>query len=757
MDGYTQGTTEPPKPLPEDEPKEGEAQLASWVEQLDAPNLVPFFLTAGKEGKDFLGNIAEQVCRDCKRGWDNSEEHREQRRKDYIMLTGFLPSKSFPFEGCANAHTPMMFERAFRLIANVFVELFIDRDVIFGVDPVGPDDNETAELLTLHQNFQLRNEITDFIPQQQLGLLEFFVPGSVISYSYRDTRLNRNRHDVLTCEDVIVPYTHTSWQVDMSDVPWKARWVSKYKNELQDLRDSGEWAQVDEVLSKDPPSWDFRETKVRDMGARGEGIVKPEADKSAPYVFYNYHGYTRMPGETRQRPIQVTVNVQHKQVVHFQVREEEDWRDRMRADAQQEELDQHLEDVDNFTKAKQNEEELRMRLQSPDIAPEDAADLSAGLDEEQLPEPQPPPWLGERAMLPPEEQRPDPVKRVPVEMFAHGRCLVNPFGMLGLGLGRVLADLNRLGDESLNRFYDQATLSNVPSLITADGLDLGSSSIAMVPGRVFKAKGMTGESLAKAIHELKPGPANPQLMEVVNYAEARADSSVSAPGILSGEAGKSGETFRGVASRLEQAKKQLSMAGIGYLTYLDQVVKNNAKLNSIFLPEEEIFQVGNHFQSARTGFTKDRQQLTVSRDMYRQTRSISFTADVRFTSQAQRIAEADEVLGMATQTQQLATNNAFVYDAVAECLRARGKQDMIPSLGAKPVPPPEFGMPPAPPPGMVIDPATGQPVPDPMAMGTATPESLAEVDAMTPGSPPVADDGIPRPEAAPGPIQGPQA
>ncbi len=41
----------------------------------------------------------------------------------------------------------------------------------------------------------------------------------------------------------------TTYMVDLSDVPWKVRIVRKYKQELEDLRDSGEWSQVDTILA----------------------------------------------------------------------------------------------------------------------------------------------------------------------------------------------------------------------------------------------------------------------------------------------------------------------------------------------------------------------------------------------------------------------------------------------------------------------------------------------------------------------------
>jgi hypothetical protein len=185
--------------------------------------------------------------------------------------------------------------------------------------------------------------------------------------------------------------------------------------------------------------------------------------------------------------------------------------------------------------------------------------------------------------------------------------------------------------------------------------------------------------------------------------------------------------------------KQLSAAGIKFLSFLDRILVNNARLNSIFLPEHEIIQVADHFSDARQHTIgpdgQPAQEIGISRDMYRRNYSVSFTADVRFTSQAQRIAESDEVLGMAGQIPYLQQNPSFVYAAVTDALRARGKQNLIPMLGPPP-PPPEFPM------GMAPPPMPGPPgAPGPN--GEPPPEEGAPA-------------GVPLPAGVTGGIQGPR-
>lgn len=749
--GYEQPRQDKEPPKRWGDPKaEDETELLGWAQMAEAPNLVPFFLSSDA-GRKWLGSVcAKQICEDFKRGWDSSERYRERRRKNYQLYTGHLPKKSFPFDGCANAHSPVMFERVQRLAANVFAEIFVDRETIFAVKPTGPDDYEQAELLTLHGNWQLKNELTDFMRQMERAIQEFFVAGSVFCHSYYDPVKKRNRHDILNCEEFVIPYVWKTDQIDLSDVPWKVRIVRKYRNELEEMADQGDgtgWFQIDDVLAKAPPAWDMLEVKNRDQAALQEGITAPETDPTAPYVFLEYHGWLRMPGETRSRPICAVVDHNTRVVTKLYIREEEDWRDRMRFDAQAGELQRFQEDMQQHEAMQAQEMQLAATLAQPGIDPDEASIMGEGLTGGTIQPPTPPSWLGEAVPGPDGSPQPRPVRKVPIEMFSHGVCIDNPEGILGLSVGGMLADINRLVDEALNRYYDSATLANVWSIIVPHGLQLGSNTIAVQPGKVFEAKGVVGEKLKEQIVELRASQANPQLFDFVRFFHDIADSSAAAPGVLSGEPGKSGETFRGLATRREQATKQLSSAGIRIIGFVDNIVKNNARLNAVFMDDDEIIQVGDHFSDVRKLTTgpdgEPQREIHVGRDLYRRNYSVTFTADVRFASNAQRIAEADEVLAMAAQMPPLQQNPAFLYAAIAEALRARGKQNLIPMLGPPP-PPPEFPLGMAPPPMMGPPGMPGAP-PGPMPPG------------MPPGPPPNgAPAGVPLPAGVTGGIQGPR-
>jgi len=331
--------------------------------------------------------------------------------------------------------------------------------------------------------------------------------------------------------------------------------------------------------------------------------------------------------------------------------------------------------------------------------------------------PMPPAWAqpDETGAL----QPPQPVRRVPIEMFTHGRYAYNPQGMLGLGIGHVLRPFNEASDEALNRFYDQATANNCPAILSTADLGLGQSA-ALVPNQIKVLKNVS-DDISKVLKEYRPGPANPQLLDIVRNVNEWSDGAVAAPGIMSGQPGKSGETFRGVATRAEKASKQLTAGAKKFVAFLVQLLKNDAELLATFMPDEEFVQVNDHLADYRKK-TAGQGTIRITREMYRRNYDVSFTADLQFTSRAQKIAEADEILAMINSVFPPIPPGAPMpdpaaairYHAMVNVLRARKQQDLIPQLGPPPdMPEVPMGtpmMPPPPPPGMAVGP-DGQPLP----------------------------------------------
>jgi hypothetical protein len=169
-----------------------------------------------------------------------------------------------------------------------------------------------------------------------------------------------------------------------------------------------------------------------------------------------------------------------------------------------------------------------------------------------------------------------------------------------------------------------------------------------------------------------------------------------------------------LAARVELATKVLGTFARKSLGFVESIIKKNALLNSVYLREEELFAVSNN---ALMGFPElqpgpnGETPLKIGREMYARSYEVEFRCDLRFASMQQRIAEADEVVGMSLQDPLLASNLQFRYYALKKAFEARGRPDLVRALG--PPPPPGMMAPPAPPQPGAGKPPEGPKVPPP--------------------------------------------
>lgn len=666
----------------------------------EAFNLVPFY-SGTEDGKKFLGEVVTKVMDDFEEDWTSCEDWRKKRKARWRLLVGDLDPKRYPWEDCANVHIPVMLERVLRLTHRMYSEMFPDKDVVFTALPSNALNQERADVVTLHDNWQIRKEIPDFFKQNRRALMEFITNGDCVMHSYRDIPAKRNRHEALGCEEIVFPYHFKTSLIDMSDLPRKTRVIRKYKHELIELEAQGVLAGVEEMLEKEQePHFEAGpDLTVRPAVDKYEGKEAPMKSKAAPYTLYEYHGRCKLPGQKTERPIKAIVSPVCKCILGLYLREEDDWKDAARFKAQTAEFQAFQTSKTMHDQMQAKEQQVQARLAEPDVPEQERQQLTQTLSAQMPPPPQPPAWLK------PDAQGPDPVRKVPIEEFSHGVCIENLDGSLGLGIGLLLQPFNEAANTAASQFTDAATLANTVTGIMPMNVDFEPGDQRITPGEFAKVR-LSPEQIQNAFKLIQFPPANGQLLEVVKMSTDAADGVSSAPDVLSGEAGKANETYRGIATRVEQATKQLSVLAQNYLEMLTNVLRKNARLNAVFMEDIEI-------KSVIDPRTMESQTLEVGRQLYVEDFDIAFTADTRFTGREQKIAEADQVLGMVTAlppplAMQLFPPS-FMYEAIVQSLKAKGKYDMIRYLGPRPPTPqmpagmappaPPLGQPGAPPPG----------------------------------------------------------
>jgi hypothetical protein len=682
-----------------DEPVERKGEKFTFDER--DPNLA-FEFSKTEKGRDTLKRLSSQVIEDFDADWEASSEYRERMARDFRIFAGELPKKEFPFDKSANAHLPLMLENITRIAHRAEAELFGDWRHVFDVMGIGPDDDEVAQILTRHGNWQLAHQLPDFKRQQARGVLIFFTVGDVTCHSYRDNVRRLNMHEILTCDEFVTPYSHVTTMPDYSDLPHVTKIVYRYKHELQQMREV--WFDVDRVIKGDPPSWeDEPSSDLQKSISQEMGIEPSDSKRSNAYKLLWQEGWFELDGD-EQRFCQVIVDYKTRAVLSLAIHERDNWQDRERYDRQIAERDQYVAAVQQFMQAQaqyaamqQAHSEIAAEIPMLAVDPQHQADLQAA--QAPLPPPPPPPvmpdWLMEAQadMATAATIEPEPVRREPLHMFSHGVCLESLVGNLGLSYGRQQADHNRAVDTWLSQYTDSATLGNTWSLIVAGGAEF-ERPFKIAPGSVNVLKNVPAGEIDRYIKELKPAPANQQFMDLIGLVWDKSQTSIQSAPVLSGEAGKSGETFRGMATRVDQASKQLSVPTRKYGDFFTQIAKNNAYLNYVFMDDEEIILVNNE----RMGRMDE---LRVGRQMYGRNYQIAFKSEINFASDETRIAKADELVQLAMQIPPLQGNPRYVYDALRKSLELRGRYDLVDDLGPPP-PPTElpFGAPPPPPPGM---------------------------------------------------------
>lgn len=695
-------------------------------------NLVEQF-NSHKDGKEALRRIAADVRRNFDSDWESCETYRHRVSQDWKIFSGDLPPKDWPWKDCANANVSSMLENVSRMTMRMYSELFGDWKNVFGVTPVGSEEaaQQEAEILSLHGNWQIRTQIPNFKRQMERAILANYTIGDFTIHSFYDSDSATNKHELLTPDEFCIPYVHVTTDPYYADVPRMTKVLMLYRHQLEER--AGEWSDVDRLLKNKPPSWDEEPDQPLARAVAEVHGVTPDADDtgSAPYKILLHEAWMEMPNDTRQRYVQIIQDYQSKIVLKLCIHEKEDWRDRERYDRQAMELDAFRQAEMMHMEAQQQNESMQQQIVMVEaggqIGALQAQQALAALEQQAPMPPMPPSWLSN-----PEdpEAEPDAIRKVPIRLFTHGVCIESLLGSLGFGYGRSQADYNRAGNVALSQFTDAMTLANCWGLLVAGSIDI--PNFEWTPGKVVKVPGLSPAELQTGIRELKPGPANPQMLEAVSLFQTMAQGSMQAQDVLSGDPGKSGETYRGIAARIEQATKQLSVATRKFGDVLEHVLINNAELNATFLADEEIINIADQRPGPRL--------ITVGRALYRRDYRVEIRADLRFASQPQRIAEADEIVGMALNNPVLASNPVFLWNATKKALEARGRYDLVAIMGPPPMPiqpmgPPQPGAPPPGPPGAPL-PAAAGPGPQEQQHGPQPPPGQLGAPNGKPAGPP---------------------
>jgi hypothetical protein len=682
----TLDTGEPPEPAATENPEQPGLQLPD-----NAVNLVPYLLEYAEsdapdaeEVRKFIrDDLPDQIIRHFEEDDRNREGKMRKEAEITKLLLGDLEPKKEPFANCANMHEPILLVSMLRLVSRVHSTIFAPGQPIARAQLNTSTEAEREDAITRSENWQFSKEIPDFQAQSWRYLWSFFCYGEGIFDSYRDFVHGVNRHEFLSSDDFVYPYIRSSVAPDMSDVPRKTRVRHPYKRDLKDMERLGFYAQVDKVVAESGSHDTGRDEPVKDVVDKAEGRSRSDHTYDAPYEILEQHTWTTLPGSKEDVPVVAVVSRKHRVVLALYSRYIPDEMDRSRFNQQTAEFEQYIAAMERYSQeleihqqSLQAEGMLLDRLQQPDVPPDESQQIAGAVQRERPPapvEPSRPPWLQDDENGTPKP--PEPIKQKVLERFSRGTCIDIPNSSYGIGIGTALLPHQMAANIMLNQYIDASTQAISNTAVMSDAVKFPKGVTTINPNEVITVRGIPpARQLSDYFFRFDHQPPNPQLLQGVQQQKAAADAISSAPDVLSGV--KEGdETFRGMATRVEQATKQLAALTAKAMVPLTQVFKNNAALNFQFMPE-----------IPKTVDTRDPASgkvvpIQVSRELYRDSYEVIFAADLSFASRATKVSEADDAMGLILKgippkLLPMVFELQGVARALAKCFHARGMHDM---------------------------------------------------------------------------------
>ena len=694
--------------------------------------------------------IGNRVWKDYDRDFRSSERYREKRASILKLFIGMLPPNE---NDGAQVHFGIVSKACIRVHARIYDQQFPSNGEFFGVKPTDATDLDRSIRVAKHLNWQILHQIPEYVPNHKALIMQWLLYGSAFSYTYWNSTKNRPCHEVCATEDIILPYKRKSTDPNLADMPRITRVLRMQRHELEAEAETGYYMNVDKLLEKldagqggnQQAEDSQKSSSIQEVTDRASGVEKPDDhsndDDDSQVTLLEQHRWLALPeaessledaselGEEtpkkkqakKVRPVIVTIDRETKIVLSIRLREDEDPEDRARYN-----LEQQANEA-SYAAAMQ---QWQMDMQAYEMN-QTAPPMMGEMTQTPLPVQGDTTSTGPMAPLPappPQPQMPPPPpapKMIPIHFFTHYVCIPNPEGVYGYGIGFLLEGNNMLADTLASHIVDTAYLSSNATMIYSRQAKLSRGEFKLRPGECVQSD-LSPQDLDKGFKQLVFPPPDPALGTMIKDQQGDADDISSAGDILSGEVGGSNETATTTQIRIGQALQAIAIWNKDYGRARTCEGQKFARLNSVYLGDEEYFSVVDPYKRippANPGddFQPVVEKVQVARRDYLEDTDITITADQRMASQPQRMAEAQAAFSIVNGNPYLASN-PFLMAAVAKKLfRAMDDPELMAALQMAP---------PMPMPGQ---PQPGQPAPGPGGPPAAKPKGNGPPRPENPG------------------------
>jgi hypothetical protein len=685
-----------------------------------------------------LTELGSKTHRQVERDWRSGEKWRKRHANILKLYFGDLPPLPNG-EQLANAqiHYPIIATAVIRIAARIYDQQFPSNGEYFGCKPTDANDIERTLRVAKFMNWQIDHKIKNYVANYDVLIVQVLLYGSGFTMLSYDHENECPRHDVIATEDIILPYKRSlATDPNMGDMPRITRVLRKYRYELEDLATDGYYNQ--EAVGKIYEDEDERgstsmltdsmTSPVQQAIDKDAGVDSPENDPDAPRVLWEMHTRYKFKGEKRGRPVIITIDKHTKRVLCIKIREDEDPEDRARYNREADQVQA------SFAAAMQQYERDMMAYSSG--MPVDIAGPPMGGDAGMTPLPMPGatdatmPMVDPMMPTPPEEPPgPVPPRMIPINYFYHHKCLSNPDGVYGNGIGTLLEGHNMFADTVGAQIVNTGTLSNTPTLLMAENTRMTRGEIRIRPGEVNTVSSFG--KIADAFFQLQFPPPDATMGQLIKDQEDAAAELSGAGEILSGEVGGSNETATTTQIRISQALSNIAILNKRETRVRTAEAQGIARINSVHLKGEQYFAVVDPIKQV-PGQPTVVDMTSVTRADFLMDTDITITADPRMSSQPQRLAEAMQAMGVVSQNPLLAQNIALVQAAAREVFLAIDRPQLVAAMmSMPPMMPGAPGMAGPPAPGGEQDSTGGSPRPEPVPPpipGTNQPPNGAQME-----------------------------
>ncbi len=636
--------------------------------------------------------IAEETIRAFDRDWDSLSERRAKLDQILRLYLGMMPP-SEDGQVRAQIHYPIIATAVQRMQARTYDQQFPSNGEYWGVKPTDAADLERSIRVAKHMNWQTEHQMPEYVPNHDVLIQQWYLYGSAFSYMYWDPVKDRPCHEACRTEDIVISYTERSTDPSMSDVARITRVLRKYRHELFQLADSGYYSSIDSIYEENDGKTtekvgvgndDKTDNPIQQTIDRQSGADKPEEDDpDAPRKLIEQHCWRKLPGDDREKPVIVTVDLGSRTLLCLKVREDEDPEDRARfnrekqaAQAQyQMAMQQYQMDMALYMQGVQ-QIAMQQTMTVPPMPGEQTmtAPPAPGMTTSTGPEMDLP--------VPPQEPEPPkdprPPKMVPINFFTHFICIPNPEGFYGLGIGFLLEGMNIVADTIASQMVDAGTLSNTKTFIFSRQNKLSRGEFKIQPGQGIESD-LPPQDLKNGIHILDFPPPDPGMAQFIRDQKEEAEALSGANEILSGEVGGSNETATTTQIRISQALAAIGIQNKRYTRARTVEGRKLARLNSVHLQDVEYFAVVDPINKMAPPSTEQ-----IGRMDYLEDVDITVTADPRMASQPQRFQEATKAAEITMQFPQAAMNPVLMNAILKNIYVAMDRPDLVAALTMAP-------------------------------------------------------------------------